>query len=736
MSPMAKAARRRHPVLVSLVAATALLAGVLAGNFINRTDGGTQVALPAPHVGDRWGYQAIFEGEWAFGVNDIARDGGPVPYASFEWLAPKQIRDAEGTAILVDQLKAILLEPLPEPGPDGRQWVARSHVYDFQQGSTEVLAHENARTGHVGGPGLLPFGVELPGTTAVRTMVGWEQTFEDPAPPCGARSPWQGAEVPPTVRWPLACGPLSVAEGTFRAGAAERIGDWRTQRFESANATVWLSSGVPVPVQVRMQDPARSVTLTLVWENSGTQALGGTEAVVSAEGSNETNPAEPRSSRARSDDGNEPARALEWAPRLRWGIDDTGVDHPFPASRAFQQALTDPLWPELRDWLREHPDASTFYVEYRPNNNGDRPGWTFGLADGDSLFAFSTLLDPGSFLYVASAPDQVTHERMDWLLPLLEPLAPPAHAFPGLLPTAESALDRWRAYNKTDGGRGQQADGWGLLIACESMPCEKAETLVVAGNRPVTFLSVAAEHPFASLGLYYTQDGSQIEVRDGRTTAYVRWDESASYGPVLLAPGGPSAASGQAIGTGWQAPTPFQGGAIGIAALLVGLAYKLWPTLKASAPFGLFSRISGQDLLDHPARAQLLMIVQAEPGIHFQDLVRRSSLPNGTAIHHLGKLTKSGLVSVRALGRYSCYFPGASPSRSAMASAAVLRSDGARRVYEAIQGRPGLSGLELAGLVGLQPSTVNYHVQKLVESGLVLSAREGRSVRLSAVAAS
>lgn len=739
MFPMARAGRRLHPAVVTLVAAAVLLAGVVVGHLVSGKDA-EAMALPSPHVGDRWGYQAVFAGAWSFGANDTGRDGVPVPYASFEWLAPKPIRDAQGNALLADHLRATIVEPLPGSGPDGRQWVARPHAYDFRAGTTEVLASEHARAGRVGSPGFLPLGMEVPATTQTRTIDGWERTFDEAALPCWARTPWQGAEVPHTIRLQLSCGPLTAGEGPFRAGKVEGVGEWRAQRFESEHATVWLSPSVPVPVKVHVVEPTggRDVTLWLAWENTGTQPLGGTEAAGPVDGVEERDATADRASRPGStDDGSGPARPLEWAPRLPWGMDDAGVDHAFPASAAFQQALTDPLWPDLRDWLRDHPEASTFYVEYRPNNNGDRPGWTFGLTDSGTLFAFSTLLDPGSFLIVASAPDQVTHERMDWLVPLLEPLAPPALALPSLVPTAESMLDRWRAYNETDGGRAH-GDGWGLLVACATKPCETTETLVVAGNRPITLLSVAAESPMASMGLYYTQDGSQLEVRDGRTVAYVRWDESASYGPSVLVPGAApsSSASLGASQAGSPSPSPLEGAAIGIAALLVGLLYWLWPTLKATAFFGLFSRISGQDLLDHPARAQLLLIVQAEPGIHFQDLVRRSGLPNGTAVHHLGKLSKGGLVSVRALGRYTCYFPGSAPTASALAIAPVLRSEGARRVYEAIQGRPGLSGIELASLVALQPSTVNYHVQRLVDSGLVVAARDGRAVRLSPAAAS
>jgi predicted transcriptional regulator len=180
-------------------------------------------------------------------------------------------------------------------------------------------------------------------------------------------------------------------------------------------------------------------------------------------------------------------------------------------------------------------------------------------------------------------------------------------------------------------------------------------------------------------------------------------------------------------------PSPEQGAAITAASALAGLLYWLWPTIKGGAA-GLFSRVTGPKLLEHPARARLVQLVQAEPGVHFQDLVRRSGLPNGTAVHHLHKLADAGLVAARPLGRYTCYFPGPSPDRASLAAAPVTRSDGARRILAELTANPGLSGTDLAVRLGLQASTVTYHVKRLQEAGLVAAARDGRVIRLRTVA--
>ena len=72
----------------------------------------------------------------------------------------------------------------------------------------------------------------------------------------------------------------------------------------------------------------------------------------------------------------------------------------------------------------------------------------------------------------------------------------------------------------------------------------------------------------------------------------------------------------------WTPPTARQAAAVGAFAALGGLLVYLLPGLKAPF-FALFSRIRGEHLLEHPARAQIMVVIEADPGIHFQELMRR-----------------------------------------------------------------------------------------------------------------
>ena len=91
--------------------------------------------------------------------------------------------------------------------------------------------------------------------------------------------------------------------------------------------------------------------------------------------------------------------------------------------------------------------------------------------------------------------------------------------------------------------------------------------------------------------------------------------------------------------------------------------------------------------------------------------------------HHLDLLVEQGLVTVSHEGQKR-FFPVEvrAPDRVLLA---YLRQAIPRHVLIHLADRPRPRG-ELVDLLGLAPSTVQYHLQRLQEQGLVSAQREGR----------
>jgi DNA-binding transcriptional ArsR family regulator len=143
---------------------------------------------------------------------------------------------------------------------------------------------------------------------------------------------------------------------------------------------------------------------------------------------------------------------------------------------------------------------------------------------------------------------------------------------------------------------------------------------------------------------------------------------------------------------------------------------------------GLFTRLKGSELLEHPVRNQILQLVEAQPGIHYQALVRTVEKGNGVLEHHLRMLTQGGLLRERAANGYTCYFP-MGMDRRLMDVHAVLKSDVAREMLDRMVRHPGLGASDLARELGVTPKAVTYHLNRFASAGLISLQREGRTVR-------
>lgn len=174
----------------------------------------------------------------------------------------------------------------------------------------------------------------------------------------------------------------------------------------------------------------------------------------------------------------------------------------------------------------------------------------------------------------------------------------------------------------------------------------------------------------------------------------------------------------------------------GSAAAVGGSGWGLWALAKkygASLLVGmpLFSRIEKGELLDHPVRNQIYETIKTNPGIHISEIARQTGAGWGTTIHHLRKLRASDMVCIRDVNHQKCYFVnGGTFSPAEMVALSELKNEKAMRLALHVRDHPGVAVTELAAAVGISPSLVSFHANKLVKAGLLEKRREGKAVRL------
>ncbi len=139
-----------------------------------------------------------------------------------------------------------------------------------------------------------------------------------------------------------------------------------------------------------------------------------------------------------------------------------------------------------------------------------------------------------------------------------------------------------------------------------------------------------------------------------------------------------------------------------------------------------YVKLKKEDVLDQYTRGRIHGYIEANPGEHFGAIRKALSLSNGNAVYHLRVLETQGHVVSKNDGKYKRFYP---------KGVAVPPDDGLKlreiheRVLSCIGEAPGISQKEIANLLGLYQSTLEYQLQKLVKAGLIRQERRGRRVR-------
>lgn len=187
-------------------------------------------------------------------------------------------------------------------------------------------------------------------------------------------------------------------------------------------------------------------------------------------------------------------------------------------------------------------------------------------------------------------------------------------------------------------------------------------------------------------------------------------DDSVSTIPLPAVPGGRIEKSDDVAE--WAA---LAAATIGAAALVVVASRKKLPLVAA----GLYARFAPSRLLEHPARAKLRALVEAQPGITVNDAERASGLSHGAFAHHLQKLETGGLLlSARDGQSRRLFVPGAEPP--------AVRAPMEERILAIVAKHGTLRPAALAREAGASRQAVHYHVKRLAQQGRLTLLPGGR----------
>jgi predicted transcriptional regulator len=177
----------------------------------------------------------------------------------------------------------------------------------------------------------------------------------------------------------------------------------------------------------------------------------------------------------------------------------------------------------------------------------------------------------------------------------------------------------------------------------------------------------------------------------------------------------------------WQAYTPSE---FLVIVLLIHYPLLAMPVelVCSAGAFALLGYRSSRHPLAHKKRSLIYACIRDHPGITSIEIARVTGINRGTTRYHLLRLREAGLVSVIHPGGRKGYFRNGDYDATEKAVHFHRKNGVRRQILALILDGPGVTQAEVADATGLSRPVAAWHLQRLVDDGLVESDRDGRTV--------
>lgn len=174
-------------------------------------------------------------------------------------------------------------------------------------------------------------------------------------------------------------------------------------------------------------------------------------------------------------------------------------------------------------------------------------------------------------------------------------------------------------------------------------------------------------------------------------------------------------------------------GAIGIGALTILISKKdYFQYLKTrTIPIEKGAhRLSLEEVLENENRNKIIDIILKEPGVHFNELLRRTGLAAGNLVWHLDILETYKVIGKQRIGKFITYFPYYQRNPISNIDLQLSKSKLTLEILEMIEDDPGIWNNLIKKKLKVDHKTIFYHVNKLKELELVKLKKDGRKKKI------
>lgn len=126
---------------------------------------------------------------------------------------------------------------------------------------------------------------------------------------------------------------------------------------------------------------------------------------------------------------------------------------------------------------------------------------------------------------------------------------------------------------------------------------------------------------------------------------------------------------------------------------------------------------------------QIFDYIRRNPGAHLRQIKRELNLAMGVLQYHIYRLQKEGRIISKRTGLYKRFFPNFVFGESQKEILSVLSQETEREILLFLLQNPWATQNDIVRFANITPATANWHMKRLLKSGLVVDKHEGQNVR-------
>jgi DNA-binding MarR family transcriptional regulator len=134
----------------------------------------------------------------------------------------------------------------------------------------------------------------------------------------------------------------------------------------------------------------------------------------------------------------------------------------------------------------------------------------------------------------------------------------------------------------------------------------------------------------------------------------------------------------------------------------------------------LYTRLNREALLDNFTRGRIFEHIRTNPGLHYRAIKENLGLSNGSLAYHLRVLEKEEYIQSKSDGLCKRFYP------MGMKITSGQSNNIQELILDKIYEKPFITQKELAAEMGIDISTVNYHVNIMAGAGIIKAEKYGR----------